>query len=226
MNLSGDEDVFDIETVRAVYAVGNQLLYDTEDGRFVLVFSSADLDVSPPPWLDRELSPHDASLWFILQDLPPPAPLKPVPVPVCDPSQDLSSRLNPGWVPPPVESPPLDASDETTPKVLAAPTRPIVLGGPDDAPVVRGIEKEYLTRNQYQVVKVLFDAFPSRVAGDTLARKSGTEDPVGVIDRLSRDKDWASVLSKPGKAHGGYGIVSTPRKVQKNRETRPRKPRG
>jgi len=118
------------------------------------------------------------------------------------------------------------APGATTPKVLAAPFRPIVLGGPDDAPVVRGIEKDYLTPTQYQVVKVLFDAFPSRVAGDALARKSETEDPVGVIDRLSRDKDWASVLSKPGKAHGGYGIVSTPRKTQKNRETRPRKPRG
>jgi hypothetical protein len=106
------------------------------------------------------------------------------------------------------------------------PAPPIVLGGPDDAPIVRGIEKDYLTPTQYRVVKVLVDAFPAKVAGDTLARKSKTDDPVGVIDRLSRDKEWASVLSKAGKPHGGYGIVSTPRKTQKNRETRPRKPRG
>ena len=108
----------------------------------------------------------------------------------------------------------------------AAPAPPIVLGGPDDAPIVRGIEKDILTPTQYRVVKALLDAFPSRVAGDSLARKSMTDDPVGVIDRLNRDKDWASVLSKAGKVHGGYGIVSTPRKTQKNRETRPRKPRG
>ena len=112
------------------------------------------------------------------------------------------------------------------PQSLAAPTLPIALGGPDDAPIVRGIEKDILTPTEYRVVKAMLDAFPKRLAGDNLARKSEAEDPVGAIDRLIRDKDWASVLSKAGKPHGGYGIVSTPRKTQKNRETRPRKPRG
>jgi hypothetical protein len=100
------------------------------------------------------------------------------------------------------------------------------LAGPDDPPIVRGIEKEHLTPAQYRVVKALLDAFPERLTGDSLARKSETEYPIGVIDRLRRDKDWAGVLSKPGKAHGGYAISSTPRKTQKNRETRPGKPRG
>ncbi|MGA2704614.1 MAG: hypothetical protein ABSH35_26405 [Isosphaeraceae bacterium] len=115
------------------------------------------------------------------------------------------------------------APGATTPE---APTAPIALGGPDDAPIVRGIEKDILTPTEYRVVKAMLDAFPKRLAGDNLARKSEAEDPVGAIDRLIRDKDWASVLSKAGKPHGGYGIVSTPRKTQKNRETRPRKPRG
>lgn len=111
VNLNGDEDVFDIEkardlceerhkTLRMVPTGAdreNQLLYETEDGRFVLVFSSANLDATPPPWLDRELSPQEASLWFIVQNLLLPEPLKPVPI--RDPSEDPSSRLNPGWKP-------------------------------------------------------------------------------------------------------------------------------
>ncbi len=96
-DLNGHEDVFDIATAQAVVAGGNQLLCTTDAGRFVLVFSSADLDATTPPWLDRELSPHDASLWFVLQELPLPEPLKPVPV--RDPSDDPSSRLNLGWKP-------------------------------------------------------------------------------------------------------------------------------
>jgi hypothetical protein len=106
---------------------------------------------------------------------------------------------------------------------------PIILGGEDDDPVVCGRTKERLTPAQYRVVKTLLDAFPERLSGDNLARKSNVEDPIGVIDRLCRDEDWAAVLFKPGKAHGGYGINARPRmprKTEKNRETRPRKPRG
>ena len=124
VNLNGDEDVFDIEkardlaeerykTVRAVPTDvdrGNQFLYETEDGRFVLVFSSANLDATPPPCLDRELSPQEASLWFIVQDLPLPEPLKPVPI--RDPSEDPSSRLNPGWKPSNGRLLPKDATQE------------------------------------------------------------------------------------------------------------------
>jgi hypothetical protein len=126
----------------------------------------------------------------------------------------------------PTQPPESKQRGENAPPTPPRPDQPVILAGPDDAPIVRGKEKEVLTPGQYRVVKVLVEAFPERIRGELLARKSGTEDPVGMIDRLSRDKDWASVLSKPGKAHGGYGIVAIPRKAQKSRETRPRKPSG
>src|SRR5262249_8574670 len=113
-------------------------------------------------------------------------------------------------VPPPVEltTPPPEPAAET------APPCPVVLRGPDDPPIVRGVEKSILTPAQYRVVEVLVNAFPERLPGDSLARKSEVGDPVGVIDRLSPDKDWGTVLSKPGQAHGGYGIVAKPRKTR------------
>jgi hypothetical protein len=90
----------------------------------------------------------------------------------------------------------------------------IVLDGQDDDVRVRGKTKPRLTPGQYRVVKALIEAFPDRLALDALAQRSGTSDPVGMIDRLRRDKDWAEVLDKPGKAHGGYGIRATaPRKT-------------
>jgi hypothetical protein len=83
---------------------------------------------------------------------------------------------------------------------------PIVLNGEDEEPTVWGIQKPRLTPGQYRVVKALLDAHPKRPDGETLARRSETEDPVGMIDRLIRDADWRDALDKPGKAHGGYGI--------------------
>jgi len=167
--------------------------------------------------VSRDEEPYKPTLY--LEEVPPlREPKKVGPHPDGD-----GKALDPNTKPPDPVTPNKAAPPPETP---ATPGRPIVLGGPDDCPIVRGIEKDILTPTQYRVVKTLLDAFPGRVAGDTLAGKSDTEDPVAVIDRLSRDKDWASVLSKPGKPHGGYGIVSTPRKTQKNRETRPRKPRG
>ena len=91
---------------------------------------------------------------------------------------------------------------------------PIILDGPDDEPIVRGKTKPRLTPGQYRVVKAMLDAAPDRLSMDQLARRSDTEDPIGMIDRLRRDRDWAAVLDKPGQAHGGYGIRSPkPRKT-------------
>jgi hypothetical protein len=126
----------------------------------------------------------------------------------------------------PRTSPAATEEPSGVPEDEPAPVCPVVLVSQDEAPIVRGTEKPILTPTQYRVVKALVAAFPERLAGDSLARKSEVEDPVGAIDRLRRDKDWEMVLSKPGQAHGGYGIVAKPRKTQKSPETRPRKPRG
>ena len=77
----------------------DQLVHRTADARFVLIF----LVYSEPgeplnPFLFRELSPEDASLWFILNEHELPESLKPVPR--RDPATDPSSRLNREWKPP------------------------------------------------------------------------------------------------------------------------------
>jgi hypothetical protein len=83
---------------------------------------------------------------------------------------------------------------------------PITLGEPDDEPIVRGRRKKRLTPGQYRLIKALIDAHPDRIPLDTLASRSNVSDPVGMIDRLRNDIDWAAVLDKPGQAHGGYGL--------------------
>jgi hypothetical protein len=83
----------------------------------------------------------------------------------------------------------------------------ITLGdSPFAEPIVLGNRKSRLTPGQYRLVKALLDAHPGRLGKDTLARRAAVEDPVGMIDRLRKDPDWAAVLDKPGRAHGGYGI--------------------
>jgi hypothetical protein len=101
-----------------------------------------------------------------------------------------------------------------------SPPCPVVLRGENESPLINNVEKPILTPNQYRVVKALVIAFPARISGDSLARKSNTEAPIKIMDRLRRDPDWERVLSKPGHAHGGYAIVSKSRKVIKSRETR------
>jgi hypothetical protein len=87
-----------------------------------------------------------------------------------------------------------------------APGKPIVLGGPNDEPIVNGKTKVRLTPGQYRVVKALLDAHPERLSMDALAVRSNTEDPIGMINRLRSDPDWAAVLDKARLPHGGYGI--------------------
>ncbi len=98
----------------------DEVLFLIPRKRFVLVFmfdryedydGTEDSIKTPPPWIDRELSREDASLWLRLSRHVPPKWLKPVPR--RDPSQDPSSRLNREWQPPMVgtlES--VDASQE------------------------------------------------------------------------------------------------------------------
>ena len=79
----------------------DELLYRISEKRYVLVywiFIDPEI-VGPPwfPWADRELSAEDASLWFGINEIDPPAPLKRVPL--RDPAKDPSSRLNRDWKP-------------------------------------------------------------------------------------------------------------------------------
>ena len=79
----------------------DELLYRISEKRYVLVywiFIDPEI-VGPPwfPWADRELTPEDASLWCVLNEIDPPAPLKRVPL--RDPAKDPSSRLNRDWKP-------------------------------------------------------------------------------------------------------------------------------
>lgn len=112
-------------------------------------------------------------------------------------------------------APPASGTEAPADKAVAASERPILLDGPNDAPVVYGRIKLRLTPGQYRVVKALLDAHPDRLSKDQLAIRSETEDPIGMIDRLhAKDEDWKAVLDKPGQAHGGYGIrVGKPRKA-------------
>ena len=112
VNLAGEIDVFDvakagypwfgrrIEGPDGVVCCDreDELLYRTSDGRYVLVYwDDSSLGGPPKPWPERELSPEDASLWLMLNQHEVPAPLKPVPI--RDPSEDPSSRLNLEWTP-------------------------------------------------------------------------------------------------------------------------------
>jgi len=119
VNLAGESDVFDVDKAGDLW-IGrcvegrdgavccdreDELLYRTLDGRYVLVYwDDSSLGGPPKPWPERELSPEDASLWFMLNQHEIPAPLKPVPF--RDPAQDPSSRLNREWKPSDPAGPP------------------------------------------------------------------------------------------------------------------------
>jgi hypothetical protein len=102
----------------------------------------------------------------------------------------------------------------------AAPKPSVVLAGLDVDVIVRGKNKGRLTPGQYRVVEALVNAFPERLGADTLKSRSGQHYPVEMIDRLRRDGDWAAVLDKPGKAHGGYAIKASSNAPRKNRRAR------
>jgi hypothetical protein len=147
-----------------------------------------------------------------------PTPSLPLPLPFApDPTPAPSAPAQPPTPPRPategepgLEAPP---SAEETQAEEDQPSA-LVLGGPEDEPIVLGQRKPRLTPGQYRVVKAMLDAAPTRLSKDQLARRSETEDPIGMIDRLRRDQDWAAVLDKPGQAHGGYGLrLNTPRKT-------------
>jgi hypothetical protein len=134
VNLAGEIEVFDIATAsypwfgrrigpKGLPAEGciegsdgvvcdrrDELLYLTSDGRYVLVYCDrSSLGDAAKPWPDRELSPSDASLWFMLSEHELPAPLKPVPL--RDPAQD-PSRLNRSWTPCPDGPPEPEGENE------------------------------------------------------------------------------------------------------------------
>jgi hypothetical protein len=153
---------------------------------------------------ENELASHCDSVNSYFQRLVSPAELI---GPTRIPLEGEQTFEGPADRPPPRIAPTIPPAEET--KAEEDRPSPLALGGPDDEPIVLGRRKPRLNPGQYRVVKALLDAYPDRLSKDTLARRSGAEDPIGMIDRLRRDEDWAAVLDKPGKAHGGYGIRKT-----------------
>jgi hypothetical protein len=91
----------------------------------------------------------------------------------------------------------------------------LILGGPHERPVVRGRVKDVLTRQRYDVVKVLYDASPHRLGTPQIKaalKHNGTPhgDVVNLIKAVHRiDRDWGGVIGLAGRggAGKGYGIL-------------------
>jgi hypothetical protein len=126
--------------------------------------------------------------------------------------------------PPPPPPPPKDG------------LKPVELGGLDDPAFVWGEEKAPLPPAEYHVIKALVEARAKgqRLSTDRLRTATKdedgniVEDPVGALKRLRRrrDADWKSVIDMAGSPGRGYGLKDKPpTPTQKNRETRPRRPR-
>jgi hypothetical protein len=178
----------------------------------------AGLAYPPGPTTELDLFYADTDLQSILRSLPPEAER-------LNPENDHhAARLSSpemirslGWI-----ASTLEGKPDTPEDYLAAASSkscPVTLFSVEDEPVVFGHRVPRLTTGQFNVVKVLIDAFPDRVPLDALATRSDTGDPVGMIDRRRRhNARWRAVLDKPGQAHGGYGLRTTPRKPRRKTE--------
>ena len=84
--------------------------------------------------------------------------------------------------------------------------RSVVLGEPDEQPIVNGKIEPKLTKKRYKVVKALYDAGNDGLSGDELTRKS-SGGAVTILKNLARSNpDWESVIVLPGRPHGRYRI--------------------
>jgi hypothetical protein len=135
--------------------------------------------------------------------------------------------------------PPSGGTDGRTDREAPPPedkTEPVALGGPNDPVSVWGKAKDPLPPAQYLVIKALVEARAKgkRLSADALRRATKdpegnmVEDPVRALERLrDRDTDWKNVIDMAGTPGRGYGLRDKPpTPTQKNRETRPRRPRG
>ena len=83
----------------------------------------------------------------------------------------------------------------------------VVLQGPDERPIVRGLQKRKLTKPQYNVVKALMDAGEAGLTKDELVNKSRHEDARGILKRLAdSDPDWKEVIHFAGRTGGRYRV--------------------
>lgn len=84
---------------------------------------------------------------------------------------------------------------------------PVLLSGPGQCPIIRGVKKRPLTLAQDDVVKALLEADERGLSKDELDRKSKHGDARRVLKRLAEsDPDWKAIISFPGTPGRRYRI--------------------
>jgi hypothetical protein len=218
---SGDEDVWYGQD-RA--GRGDEVLYRTAEGRWVLVFVVLPgcLDPRGPHPLERELTPTQASRWLRINALRLPVGLRPSSLNDDAERRIGQARLDRDWTPPGrLGNDPVDQerpstaraessqskNDEPETEATVSPPEPaVILNGPDQNPIVLGKEKKRLSPARYDVVKALLDA-NRNLTKDELDRKSKHSDARKLLGRLAdSDPDWKAVIVFPAAHGAGYGI--------------------
>lgn len=88
-------------------------------------------------------------------------------------------------------------------------TRPVVLRGLSEGPIVLGRRKAPLTRAGYDVVLALIEAGDEGLDKAALETRSRHSDARRILRGLrASDPDWAAVLQMAGKAYSGYRILN------------------
>jgi hypothetical protein len=86
------------------------------------------------------------------------------------------------------------------------PITPVILGGPDEAPVVYGVEKKRLTFPRYNIIKALLEAVRN-LSKNELDKRSGHTDARKLLKKMvQEDGDWARAIIMPQGPGTGYGI--------------------
>jgi hypothetical protein len=85
---------------------------------------------------------------------------------------------------------------------------PLILGGPDDEPIVFGVPKPRLSFSQYNAVRTVRDHPGLTVDG--LDEKSGHPDTRTILRKLRKgDPEWTAAIIFPGRnGRGGYRIAA------------------
>jgi hypothetical protein len=89
---------------------------------------------------------------------------------------------------------------------MASPIEPVVLGGPDDDPIVYGKAKKRLSKPRYDTVKALL-AVGRSLSKQELDDRSGHTDARKFLkDLAKKDEDWARAIVFPETYGSGYSI--------------------
>jgi integrase/recombinase XerC len=87
----------------------------------------------------------------------------------------------------------------------------VILGGPDDNPIVLDLTKPRLRRKPHRVVKTLLDAGPNGLSERALIALSGCGGARGILKALcENDAEWRAVIRFPGKRGGGHYRIDFP----------------